>query len=235
MCEERTCSNCGRNDVHAFGVCHTCYRYYKNHGVMRPLDMKKLHSRLKYPQCENCGKKNPGGCKSRFAFGLCEPCLRFYRRHGRLSTPEERIKPERIRVCIDCKSRPAEAKGRCDRCYGYFKRNGKSRPRWRDAQECINCKCPKGEQGFRRGRCRRCNDYLRTHGVERPESLWKRGPYGYCDCGKPATHTGKLRVKYHMEEMPMCDDCYVEYQRQVAWYGDGEMKGRNQIGACGDD
>lgn len=39
-----------------------------------------------------------------------------------------------------------------------------------------------------------------------------------------------IRIHGHLEEMPLCDACYAEYQRQVAWYGDGKPTGNLQQG-----
>lgn len=237
MCDDckRTCSNCGKTEVKGFGMCNNCYRYFKRNGTMRPLDEKVLKSRLKYPECSNCGKKNPGGHDTKFQHGLCHSCLMFYRKHGRHSTEQERQRYRQEKtVCVDCKERIATYMHYCERCYNYRLRTGKKRPKRRlDAESCINCGVPLGDNRPNSGLCRRCYRYQYEFKKDRPEHLWK-SPHGWCDCStgdKPvkATHIVTVRVMHHDEHYPLCDACYAEHQRQVAWYGSPDITTKGNI------
>lgn len=183
--------------------------------------------------CEHCGLK-----VKELVFGkLCKTCRRFELKHGRLPDKTERHhKTFGWKQCRRCKQNRAESNGLCIACDAYKKRTGKDRPIEYFAEECLNCGKPLIRHGagipatiHGKGLCRPCYQYQWEYGVPRPERLWSRGEYGYCDCGKPATHTVTVRVMHHNETMPLCDTCHAEYQRQVAWYGSPDIKTKGNI------
>ena len=184
---------------------------------------------------------------TRGGYGLCSRCYTYLLRNGSDWTPDVARRPAHVSppVCEQCGCRPSrytKPKHLCLRCYSYWNNTGRHRPRWRDADKCANCAAPRqdGHGQFVKGRCKRCYSYWINHNrqEERPERLWQRGKYGYCDCGKPATHKATVQVHRHQEEMPLCDECHAEYQRQVSWYGDkptGNLQHGKRLDLYGDD
>lgn len=165
-------------------------------------------------------------------------------KNGRLPDVSERIfKVKGWQPCKNCKAHKVHIKGRCKACHSYWRRHGTERPRYMEADTCLNCEVPldRSSDDTRNygglGLCSACYDYQLMYSIPRPERLWKRGKYGYCDCGQPATHKATVQVHRHLEEIPMCDECYAEYDRQVRWYGDGKPTGNLQQGKTlyGDD
>ena len=192
--------------------------------------------------CENCGE-----VVKELVFGrLCKTCRRFELKNGRLPNKKERQhKAKGWKPCKRCRQNQAYSKGLCVACYDYKRRTGKDRPKEYFTQECLNCGKPLVRHGLGleptihgRGMCQACYQYQWQYGTPRPERLWQHGRYGYCDCGKPATHKATVQVHRHQEEMPLCDECHTEYQRQVAWYGDkptGNLQQGKRIDLYGDD
>ena len=178
-------------------------------------------------------------------YKLCSACYKFYRRNNRMPLKAEMRSSRKptVQACPNCKRRPVYRKTPhvlCEVCSDYYERNGKMRPRYRDTDKCTNCSRPRppGRSPFVHGRCPTCDWYFKKYGRERPERLWQRGKYGYCDCGKPATHKATVQVHCHQEELPLCDECHAEYQRQVAWYGDkptGNLQQGKRLDLYGDD
>lgn len=231
-CKQATCSNCGEEYEKAKGrkgLCGKCTSWMRNHSTPRPVGYKRSPD-----FCVNCGEPRTKGWGGK---GLCKNCYQFWRNNGRHRTPADMIRKrgEPPPVCRRCGIRSAEhvaKQGLCKICYDYQLRNGKPRPRWRDAEKCKNCGKPRTDEPrkFYKGRCDRCNEYLRKRGVERPERFWGMGKYGWCQCSQPAMHKATVRIHNHLEEMPLCDECHAEYQRQVRWYGDGKPTGNLQEG-----
>ncbi len=186
--------------------------------------------------CQNCGASSTD-----LVFGkYCKPCRRFETKHGRLPERHERVFRVRGWVpCKNCKRHRTHIKGRCIACHSYWLRNGTERPKYREADTCVNCAVPLDRSMGTtrnyggRGLCSACHSYEWLYKVPRPARLWSRGKYGYCDCGKPATHVAAIQIHKHFEDMPLCDECHAEYMRQVRWYG-GEQHAQQQRTA-GDD
>lgn len=212
------CTHCGRVDKYlSLGLCSRCHNYLRRTGKLPALKV--------ITHCRDCGREIKPTRRGR---GLCSRCSAYLWRHGKHWTPEisKRSKHEPAPICECCRERPANnriPKPMCDRCNLYWKRTGKFRPRWRDADSCKVCGKPRQDQPrtFVLGRCLGCYEYWRNHGRkgERPAHLWGKGEHGWCDCGNPATHVVTVIIKNHTEEFTLCDECYKEHQRQVAWYG----------------
>lgn len=194
-------------------------------------------------KCQNCG-----GLFKELVFGTtCKTCRRFEIKHGRMPNKKERHKKNKGWVkCRRCKQKRAYSHGRCVACADYLRRNGRERPVEYFTEECLNCgkSLIRGGNGLKRtvhgkGLCQACYQYQWAYKRPRPSHLWNTGLYGYCDCGKPATHKAAVQVHRHVEEIPLCDDCHAEYQRQVAWYGDDKLTGNLQqnkrVDVYGDD
>lgn len=110
-----------------------------------------------------------------------------------------------------------------------LRNNGKKRPRYLDAEACLHCGKPKNGAPFVKGMCRPCYQYQRLFSKPRPKRLFE-SQHGWCECRQPATHTVTVQVHHHIEEMPLCDDCYAIEQMHTAWYGDGKTTGNLQQG-----
>ena len=224
-----TCSDCGQEyPKHSTrrGRCVKCIRYEKKHGTKRPATLK-----LREERCLNCGDLRVWGQGGN---GLCHKCSQYQLRHGKPRPLTIRLrKPgDPIPMCKSCRIRLAKfSPGRrlCKTCAEYMRRNnGKRRPRYLDAEECTHCGRPKGDTYFVRGQCRACDDYQRKYGKPRPTHLFE-SEHGWCECRQPATHTVTVRVMHHDEQYPLCDDCYAEHQRQVAWYGSPDITTKGNI------
>ena len=183
--------------------------------------------------CQNCGVSSTD-----LVFGkYCKSCRRFEQKHGRLPEKHERIIYARGWVpCKNCKQHRTHIKGRCIACHSYWRRHGKERPRYMEADTCLNCAVPldRTTEATRnyggKGLCSACYDYQLIYNIPRPERLWNRGEYGYCDCGKPATHKITIQVHRHQEELAMCAGCYAIEQQHKAWYGTDKLTGNLQQG-----
>lgn len=218
MCDGHVpCINCG-SAVQKYltsGRCSRCYNYKRRTGKERPLS--------RVANCIDCGREITIG--NSLSKGMCRRCNAFLWRTGKHWTPDISIrsKYDPCPICKDCKSRPSYTQNprpMCRRCSDYWKRTDKRRPRYRDAESCKVCGKPRVEK-FCLGRCGACYDYWRRHGrsAERPAERWELSQHGWCDCGKPATHTITFRLREHDEPLPLCDECYAEEQRQARWYG----------------
>lgn len=235
MCDVmETCADCGNDYLKRSmrrGRCSKCIRYEKKHGVKRPRDLK-----LRDRYCKVCGREREWGTGGN---GKCKPCNEHFRRYGVDRDSEfvpYRKNGDPFPMCRHCKIRAAKYSPRkrmCSTCAAYMHRhNGKKRPRYYDAEHCRICSRPRVDVWFTHGRCPSCDDYHRRTGNERPEHLWKkRSPHGWCECGKPATHTVTMRVMHHDEHYPLCDGCYAEHQRHVAWYGSPDITTKGNIQA----
>jgi hypothetical protein len=95
-------------------------------------------------------------------------------------------------TCANCgQPRPHMARGRCNTCYVYFRRNGRDRPpegcaRRANAGPSKNCGRPASSSY--RGYCRACHMYWWKHGTDRPpQGFAYREHAGPCkNCGQPA-------------------------------------------------
>ena len=226
-----TCSNCGaeyKKHLGRRGKCPPCVRWERTHDTPRPPDYKR-----RIEDCTNCGESRTWGQGGN---GLCHKCYQYQHRYGtpRPLTIRLRKPGDPILMCKSCRIRLAKfSPGRrlCKTCAEYMRRNnGKRRPRYLDAEQCVHCGKPKGGEYFAKGHCHACDDYQRKYNKPRPAHLWQN-PHGWCDCGKPATHTVTMRVMHHDEHYPLCDGCYAEHQRQVAWYGSPDITTKGNIQA----
>lgn len=232
------CQNCGRDDDRLTkGLCRNCYRYQYRHGKPRPLDERARMQRTKHPTCINCGAQRVGLEKHRHgtrgARGMCNACYRFWVINGRMRTEKDMIRSWKSKpgFCKNCKESAELYRGLCATCWAYKSKSGKSRPFRLYRQECSNCAVPFNGYKPHKGRCRPCQNYFGEHGKERPDYMWK-SEHGWCECGTglhpvKATHTVQVRVQSKVEDMHLCDDCYKEHQRQVAWYGAHDVKVNN--------
>lgn len=223
MTDTITCSHCGKEEPRYKSrnkLCSACDQYKRRHGIDRPL---ATSAKCKNPHCD----RQVGIMSATIGKGLCQRCRQYKAMSGKEWTPDvsKRGKFDQVPICSICKERKAERTkpvDMCHRCYNYWWRNKKRRPRWRDAEYCSNCKQPRSyEKGmFVRGRCRKCYNYWRFNNhEERPQKLWKVGELGWCDCGQPAKHELIVSIRYHHDRLVMCDDCYAEEQRQRRIYG----------------
>jgi len=195
--------------------------------------------------CANCGCHTPG--KRTNIKGLCIRCYEYKWRTGNDRPIKE--KERTATVCRRCKQKPATRMGRCDACYTYIMRHGVERPKARFTDKCLNCKRPLLKPGVlsasgtgRNGLCGACHIYQQRHGKPRPKRLIERqlqNSYGFCECGKRATHKIAIGIHDHAEELPLCDDCYAIEQQHIALYGDGKPTGTLQqdkrLDVYGDD
>lgn len=236
MCDGRKCVTCGEcRKIKAHGMCNRCASYYRRNGTMRPDNPNA--NRNKHPCCLVCGRDRTS-VATRGGHGLCSRCYSYRLRNGKDWTPDiARRRPSVAPpICDQCGCRPSrytKPKNLCLRCYNYWNHTGRHRPKWRDADECMNCHAPRmdGQGQFVKGRCKRCYSYWLNHEkkAERPERFWQRGKYGYCDCGKPAAHSATIRIFKRTEHLPLCDGCYAEHQRQVSWYGSPDIVTKGNI------
>ena len=117
-------------------------------------------------------------------------------------------------TCCNCHQRKAYCKFLCLPCYRWWQRHGSMRPRHRDATHCIICGRPRTKQNrLSRGRCRTCYQYWWKTGEERPQELIdEQAPYGWCDCGVPATRLVELEYggirKPMSAEFALCESCF---------------------------
>lgn len=217
--ESMPCAHCGRQEKYlSFGLCTRCNNYRRRTGNLPRLDAMT--------HCSNCGRDIKPTKRGR---GLCQRCNAYMHKHGTNWTPEvsRRSKYEPAPMCECCKERPAEnrtPKPMCDRCILYWRRTGKYRPRWRDAEKCKVCGKPRQEipHTFVMGRCVDCYEHWRRHGrkKERPAHMWGKGEHGWCDCGQPATRTIEIKITRNVDVLPVCESCYAEEMRQRRIYGD---------------
>ena len=227
-----TCSNCGRTEEKSRtrrGQCAACRGWERKHGTKRPIELER-RNRNTPNKCSNCGCHTPG--KRTNIRGLCIRCYRYKWRTG-----EDRPVKEKERtstICRRCKQKQATCMGRCDACYRYILRHGVERPKAKFTTKCMNCKRPLVKAGVRtkranycNGLCMACYRYQLEHGKPRPKRLIEKqldNSYGFCECGKPATHKTSIQIHDHVEELPLCDDCYAIEQQHNTWYGDGPGK-----------
>lgn len=242
-CKKAQCWQCKQMRAAANmrrGMCRRCYKRWVEDGrdmsVLPPKSIKRTPRIPEKRTCVNCGRERRYG---EGGHGLCHRCYIYRYNHGKDWTPDVSIRSryEPAPLCVDCKQRKAyytQPANLCMRCYLYRQRNnGKRRPRYKDADHCQNCGRQRDfsdSRSFTMGRCQACYQYQWQYGTPRPERLWQHGRYGYCDCGKPATHKTTVQVHRHQEEMPLCDACYAIEQQHQAWYGDGKPTGNLQQG-----
>lgn len=217
-----TCAHCGKKALKhktRRGLCIACEQYKRRHGVDRPL---ATTAKCKNPHCD----RQVGIMSAIAGKGLCKRCRQYESLSGKQWTPDvsKRSRFDAPPMCAICKTRKAERTkpvDMCHRCYSYWLRNKKRRPRWRDADQCRNCKQPRSyaPRMFVRGRCRRCYNYWKDNGKERPAHLWGSGAHGWCDCGQPAQHSITVQIYRHTDTLLLCNDCYAEEMRQQSWYG----------------
>lgn len=244
MCDVMaTCSNCNREYRKVDGrrgQCAACVRWEQKHGTKRPPELE-LRNRNTPDTCANCGCHTPG--KRTNIKGLCLRCYRHKWRNG-----EDRQVKEKERtstICRRCKQKQATRMGRCDACYTYIMRHGVERPKAKFTDKCLNCKRPLLKAGvktkrnnYRNGLCMACYNYQFRHGKPRPKHLIEKqakGSHGFCDCGKPGTHTVSVRVHDHDEQMYLCDDCYAIEHQHTAWYGTSSGQQGKRLDVYGDD
>ena len=225
------CINCGKRDSKMTkNMCQNCYRYQHKNGKPRPLDYRERMQRTKYPVCVNCGAKRVGVNKHNHgasgARGMCNNCYQFWIVNGRMRTKNDMIRSRYVEpgFCKNCKESAELYSGLCSACWGYKNRMGKSRPFRLYRQDCSNCGVPFNGYKPQKGRCRPCQNYFGENGVERPAYIWK-SDHGWCECSTglhpvQATHTVKVNINNHSDKLHLCDECFREHQRQVAWYGD---------------
>lgn len=109
-------------------------------------------------------------------------------------------------LCTICEEREIYARGRCGRCWSYYRKHGGVDrpvvPTWYKGQykQCVNC----GEsKPYSKGRCKACHTYYERNQTERPFVLFERHkekavlPRWCKNCGSPSI-TGFLR----------CNACY---------------------------
>lgn len=222
MTDTITCSHCGkaeRRHKTRRGLCSACDQYKRRHGIDRPL---ATSTKCKNPHCD----RQVGIISATKGKGLCPRCRQYKAMRGKEWTPDvsKRSKFAPVPICTICKERKAERTkpvDMCHRCYSYWLRNKKRRPRWRDAEHCSNCKQPRSYEpgAFVKGRCRRCYNYWNDNKQERPAKLWGVGELGWCDCGQPAKHEMVVPIQHHTDKLSLCDDCYAEEMRQQKIYG----------------
>lgn len=230
MCESenrKACWKCGGDFSKKYlrrGMCRPCHKQWIANGG----DMSVLPIGLREQgklNCAVCGRERK---RRRGDGNLCHRCYMYRHKHGKDWTPEVSIrgKYDPRPLCVDCKTRKAyyrKPMWLCERCFDYRKRNGKRRPKYKDADHCLNCgrlRDFSNKRSFTRGRCHACYRYWldRDRKVERPPKFWASA-LGMCDCGKPAKHNVKIAVHNHLEDMPLCDECNAEYMQQVKLYG----------------
>lgn len=227
-----TCLNCGVVKPLKLGMCENCYHYARRHnGAMRPLDPAIRKSRTRHLRCTNCGRErshSKGGRR-----GMCSACYAYWRSHSEMRPKNGARKYRQVPppICSNCKRNEVEHGKLCPACYEYRLNTGKNRPLRLYTETCLNCDVPLGDRKPRSGLCKPCRVYQRKFGQPRPESVWN-APLGWCECSTghhpvAATHTVKIRVQSKVEDMHLCDDCYKEHQRQVAWYGARDVKVNN--------
>lgn len=96
-------------------------------------------------------------------------------------------------LCDNCGEKPAYCKGRCVRCYSYFRDHGIERPvglehALKIPKFCANCR---RKRAVKNGRCASCQTYFYRHGVERPLSFVYKleerqaSPRWCKNCGSP--------------------------------------------------
>lgn len=225
------------------GLCRKCHTQWIRDGgdmsIVPPQYARKKARKEHLPDCIICGRPHRYG---EGVDGRCHRCYMYRYKHGVDWTPAvgKRGKYDPAPMCKDCKMRKAyytHPTYLCMRCFNYRRRNdGKRRPRYKDADCCLNCGKQRdfsNPKNFLKGRCHACYRYWmrRNCTAERPESLWNKGEYGWCDCGKPATHSVQISIHKHTESMHLCDMCHAEYMRQVRWYGEN----RRVAAMAGDD
>ena len=108
----------------------------------------------------------------------------------------------------------------CSTCANYLYRTGKPRPRQLWSEYCTNCEVPLGDLRPRSGFCVQCRRYQYRYGKPRPSHLWGKGAHGWCDCGQPANNIISVKIRNHIDTIPVCDACHAEEMRQRAIYGD---------------
>lgn len=208
------CQRMVRRKTTRRGLCAACDTYQRKWHAPRPL--------LDSATCRNPHCDRPvGKWSAARGLGLCRRCLQYKYRTGNDWTPDvARPGVYGVRmICADCRQRPVRnyhPRPLCVRCYNYWLRNGKRRPRSLDAEACKICGRPRSDEPrtFVRGRCRLCYDYYYRTGRERPRHLWGVGEFGWCDCGQPATHQVTVRIGVRANEtLALCDGCYAEEMR----------------------
>jgi hypothetical protein len=208
---EHLCSKCGRDPVHAKGLCKTCYgraRWHKRRkgvcascGEDGGLVSKGLCTKCYKAYIE---KKNAAVCigceelKPIKSKGMCHKCYQRYLRHddpthGRVKKGDE--------PCIYCGARPIHAKRLCAKCYLRYLKNGSpERARTVNIAECK--KCGETKHIRVRGLCKTCYAAsLRLVKRGLPEDAYETmfdAQKGVCAiCGNPEqVKNGKRRGGY---------------------------------------
>lgn len=103
------CSYCGREKVHAKGLCGSCYARHLKNGSPEKVKAKKVGS------CGFCGLHGPIKAK-----GLCARC---YNRQLKSGTPEYK-KHLKDSHCSFCGDFGVAAKGLCKKCYYRLRNTG---------------------------------------------------------------------------------------------------------------
>lgn len=106
-----SCSNCGREKVHAKGFCGSCYSRYLQKG--NPAKTKKK----KITECLNCGKF--GNIKAK---GFCGKCYQRLIRYGDPKIINTKVKKKR--KCPFCGKEDYLVKNLCHACYYRQKNTG---------------------------------------------------------------------------------------------------------------
>lgn len=170
-------------------------------------------------QCTNCGIVPRG----KVANGLCPACRQYLRKHGRMRTKYDKrviwdgsLAPRPL--CFNCGlSRTSGSRSLCSACRQYRRVNGVDRPSYLWRESCRICGRPRNV-GFAKGRCRICYNYRRKYGRDRKHRIAPLYPYGWCDCGKPATGIFKVGLGPSgrmSERLAMCDEC-ARVEQEVA-------------------
>jgi hypothetical protein len=121
------CSKCGRDPVHAKGLCKHCYSQEKlkliGHDICKNCgELKKIVARGLCPKCyrDDLYAKRSAICKGCDQLkpikwrGLCAKCYARFKRHGHTN----RTRPIKgTKLCTVCGKKPIHAKKMCNRCY----------------------------------------------------------------------------------------------------------------------
>ena len=174
-------------------------------------------------ECTNCGQVP----QRKIVKGLCPACRIFFRRNGRHRTEADMIRwrGDDAPLCSNCnQNRAVQYRGLCSACYQYKKLNGVDRPSHRWREECKICGKPRGK-GFVKGRCQICYSYRRKFGKDRRHRIEELYPFGWCDCGRPATQTKKISVPVgnhqRSEVLSLCDVC-AEFENEIRSFAIGD-------------
>jgi len=148
----------------------------------------------------------------------CAACYKYWQRNGRDRSNPPRVRHQRVDLCQNCHLSPTGKRHAqvCDACGDYRLRRGHDRPAYLWLNRCTICGRPRREDRrdkFSKGRCQTCAVYYYTIGEERPAALiQRRYPFGWCDCGEPATSYKPVAANGKRHRVPVCHHCQQEAQ-----------------------